>query len=166
VFHSKELPVVDGLAGTDAAKVKKSPVEFNPSRQEPRDCRCCYLWYPSLLYGRRHTIDLFTSSLKGGTAMILVRDIFQLKFGKTREAKELWKEGAKVEARHGYGPSRAMVDLVGPYYTMVTETTFESLTAYENAMKNTLGTDEFRAWYQKFVPLVESGRREIYTVLE
>jgi hypothetical protein len=37
--------------------------------------------------------------------MILVRDVFQLKFGKAREAKELWKEGAKLEAAHGGSPS-------------------------------------------------------------
>ncbi len=98
--------------------------------------------------------------------MILVRDVFQLKFGKAREAKELWKEGAAVEAKHGYGPGRAMMDLTGPYYTMVIETTFDSLAAYESAMWNTLFASEFRAWYQKFVPLVDSGRREIYSIVE
>jgi hypothetical protein len=98
--------------------------------------------------------------------MILVRDVFQLKFGKAKEAKELWKEGAKIESKYGYGPGRAMTDLTGPYYTLVIETTYDSLAAYENAMKNTLYANEFRAWYQKFVPLVDSGRREIFTVIE
>jgi len=98
--------------------------------------------------------------------MILVRDVFQLKFGKAKEAKELWKEGAKIESKYGYGPGRALSDLTGSYYTLVIETTYDSLAAYENAMKNTLYANEFRAWYQKFVPLVDSGRREIFTVIE
>jgi hypothetical protein len=98
--------------------------------------------------------------------MILVRDVFQLKFGKAKEAKELWKEGSKIEEKYGYGPSRVLTDLTGAYYTFVMETTHESLTAYEKALKDTLGAKEFSDWYRKFVPLIESGRREIFTIVE
>jgi len=98
--------------------------------------------------------------------MILVRDVFRLKFGKAREAKELWKEGAKLEAAHGGSPSRAMVDLTGEFYTFVTEATYDSMAAFEKALRDVMSHSDFRAWYQKFVPLVESGRREIYTLVE
>jgi hypothetical protein len=98
--------------------------------------------------------------------MILVRDVFQLKFGKAREAKELWKEGAKIDAAQGYRPAQAMADLTGQYYTFVTERTYDSLTAFEKEMSDVLSRNDFRAWYQKFVPLVDSGRREIYTLIE
>ncbi len=98
--------------------------------------------------------------------MILVRDVFQLKFGKAKDAKALWKEGSALEKKFGYGPSRASVDLTGPFYTFVMETTFENLAAYEKALKETLGAKEFWEWYQRFIPLVESGRREIYTIVE
>lgn len=98
--------------------------------------------------------------------MILIRDVFQLKFGKAKGAKALWKEGAKVRKKYGRGQSRALVDLTGPYYTFVMETTHENLSAYEKALKDTLGAKEFGRWYQKFIPLVESGRREIFTVVE
>lgn len=98
--------------------------------------------------------------------MILVRDVFQLKFGKAKEAKALWKEGAAIERNFGYGPSRASVDLSGPFYTFVMESTYESLAAYEKALKEVLSAKEFGEWYQKFVPLIESGRREIYTILD
>ena len=98
--------------------------------------------------------------------MILVRDVFQLKFGKAKEAKALWKEGAAIEKKYGYGPSRASVDLTGPFYTFAMETTFESLSAYEKVLKETLSAKEFADWYQKFIPLIESGRRETYTIVE
>jgi hypothetical protein len=85
--------------------------------------------------------------------MILLRDVFQLKFGKAREV-------------HGETRSRAMVDLTGEFYTFVTEATYDSLAAFEKALKDVTARSEFRTWYQKFVPLVESGRHESYTVVK
>ena len=98
--------------------------------------------------------------------MILVRDIFQLKFGKAKEAKALWKEAEKLAKQFGSGPERALTDLTGPYYTFVMEGLFENLAAYEQSMKDTMGEKEWSAWYQKFVPLIESGRLEIFTIVE
>ncbi len=97
--------------------------------------------------------------------MILVRDVFQLKFGKAKEAKALWKEWSAIEKKFGYGPSRASVDLTGTFYTFVLENTFESVSAFEQALKKTLAAREFSNWYRKFTLLVESGRREIYTIV-
>lgn len=98
--------------------------------------------------------------------MILVRDVFQLRFGKAKEAKTLWKEGAQIEKRLGYEPSRCMFDLTGQYYTFVMESTYTDLASFEQAMQKVMSSSEFSAWYQKFVPLVESGRREIFTLLD
>ena len=97
--------------------------------------------------------------------MILVRDVFQLKFGKAKEVKALWGDVNRMMKKHGQGPSRAMVDVTGPYYTFVMELTYDSLAAYEKAGKEMMGDAEFGGWYQKFVPLVDSGRREIFEIL-
>jgi hypothetical protein len=59
-----------------------------------------------------------------------------------------------------------MMDLVGTYYTFVLETTYKDLTDYERALKKVLSVREWSSWYRQFMPLVESGHREIYTVLE
>ena len=98
--------------------------------------------------------------------MILVREVFQLRFGKARDAKALVKESQELEKKLNFGPSRYMTDLTGPYYTLVMESTFQSLGAFEQALKDVMSNKEFSAWYQKFIPLVESGRREIYTLLD
>jgi hypothetical protein len=98
--------------------------------------------------------------------MILVRDVFQLKFGKAREAKELWNEAKAIAEKYGMAPGRILTDLVGPAYTLVLETTYESLSAYENSMNSALGSEEWQAWYPKFIPLAESSRREIFTIVE
>jgi hypothetical protein len=95
--------------------------------------------------------------------MILVRDVFRLKFGKAREAMANWKEMAEHGKRTGMPEPRILTDLVGPYYTLVMETTHADLSTYENGMRKTMD-DEFRVLYQKFTPLVESGYREIFTI--
>jgi len=99
--------------------------------------------------------------------MILVRDIFQLKFGKAKEALVLWKDGTAIIKKLGYGPERLLTDLVGPsYYTFVMESTFESLSDLEKELSKVFGNAEWSQWYQKFLPLVESGRREIFNIVE
>lgn len=99
--------------------------------------------------------------------MILVRDIFQLKFGKAKEALALWKDGAEIIKRVGYGPERLLTDLVGPsYYTFVMESTFDSLADLEKELGRVFADAEWSQWYQKFLPLVESGRREIFNIVE
>ena len=88
-----------------------------------------------------------------------------MRFGKAREAKELWKEGVSIGEKYNRAPARIMVDLVGTSYTLVLETTYKDLGSYELALKSTLGAEEWEAWYKKFVPLCESGRREVFTVV-
>ena len=97
--------------------------------------------------------------------MILVRDVFQLKFGKAKEAKELWKDAPSMPANGG-GPPRAMFDVTGQYYTFVLESTFPNLGYFEESTKKAMGAPEFSLWYQKFASLVESGHREIFTVID
>lgn len=98
--------------------------------------------------------------------MIVVRDIFQLRFGAAREAVALWREGVELLRRHTEARDvRILTDLTGAYYTLVLETSFDSLAQYEGSMKNELGRDEWQQWYRRFVPLVESGRREVFTLV-
>jgi hypothetical protein len=97
--------------------------------------------------------------------MILVRDIFQLKFGKAKEAMDSLKRmiGNMASVR-GYGPDRVLTDLTGPYYTLIMETTYNDLTDYEQSMHKTTTNDEWRKEYHQFAEMVESGRREIFNV--
>ncbi len=99
--------------------------------------------------------------------MIVVREVFQLKFGKAKEAKAAWKEFAALRKKHGLSENRVLADYTGPYYTFVIEDTFDDIAAFDRSLKSELGMKEFGEWYHvKFAPLVESGRREIYSVVE
>ena len=98
--------------------------------------------------------------------MILVRDVFQLKFGMARDAVALMKEFKALSSKFGYDmPMRVCTDLTGPYYTLVMETTYESLTAMEKMFTSEMGQDEWKAWYERFKVLCDSGHREIFTIV-
>ncbi|WP_157205882.1 hypothetical protein [Calidithermus timidus] len=58
--------------------------------------------------------------------MIVLREVFQLHFGKAREALALVREALATGQRMGYPLSRVMGDVVGPYYTLVNESHFEA----------------------------------------
>ncbi len=98
--------------------------------------------------------------------MILVRDVFRLKFGKARDALAVWKDMGQVAARMGWERDslRVCTDLVGPYYTLVIERTFPDLGSWEREMQKGMSDPQWREVYQKFTPLVEGGHREVFTV--
>jgi hypothetical protein len=98
--------------------------------------------------------------------MIVVRDIFQVKFGRMKEAKAVWKDMLKLFLGDSRGRPRILTDLTGQYYTLVVESTFKNLTDYEEFSQQGMSAPEMGALYQKFVPLVDSGKREIFTIVE
>src|SRR5678815_1532491 len=85
--------------------------------------------------------------------MIVVRNVFRLKFGRSKEAVGLWKEGLALGKKLGFQSksNRVLTDLVGPFYTVVFENTFESLSDFENAAKTLMPNPEWQAWYAKAV---------------
>ena len=101
--------------------------------------------------------------------MIIIRNVFRLKFGKAREAVALFREGIAIQKRAGAAagidfPTRLLTDLTGPFYTVVLELTVPSLAAFEGATPQLLGDKDWQANYQKIGSLVESGSREIFTL--
>src|SRR5260221_5083330 len=95
--------------------------------------------------------------------MILVRNIFQVKFGQARDAVAAWKKGLAIAERLGKGQGRyrLLTDLAGPdFYTLVLEGTYESLTEVEQTGQALMGSPEWQAWYSQIVwPRWGCGRR-------
>jgi hypothetical protein len=99
--------------------------------------------------------------------MILVRNVFQLKFGQARPALAHWKDGMQIVRRlRPKDTHRVLTDVTGPSYTIVFEGMYENLAEFEQSARTVMGNDEWQKWYQKFVPLVDSAYREIFTVVE
>jgi hypothetical protein len=96
--------------------------------------------------------------------MILVRDIFQAKYGQSgdlvalfKEVREKWPESAQ----YGY---RILTDASGPFFTVVTETQVASLAEWERLITEIFSLPQFGEWFARMAPLVDSGRREFYTI--
>ena len=99
--------------------------------------------------------------------MIVVRNVFRLKFGKAKEAVALLKEGIAIQKQAGVEMNqRIMADLVGTFYTLVLELTVPNMGTLEANMPKVMGDKDWQANYQKFAALVESGYREIFTIVE
>ena len=101
--------------------------------------------------------------------MVVIRNVFQLKFGKAREAVALVKEALAIQKRALAGldfSTRLLTDVTGPNYTLVLELTMPNLATFETNTPRLFGDKEWQANYQKMVPLVESGHRDIFTIVE
>jgi hypothetical protein len=99
--------------------------------------------------------------------MIVVRNLFRIKFGQSKPAVAAFKEGRALLKKLGLNAeSRLLTDLVGTSYTIVHELQFEGLSTFEQEMKKVTGSAEWRAWYETFIPYAESGSREIFNIVE
>jgi hypothetical protein len=97
--------------------------------------------------------------------MIVVREVFQAKYGKGDELVALCKEES-VLWRDAMGcPTRLMTDASGPFFTVVWETEVASLAQWEEALAQMFGQSDFGARFERMVPLVDSGRCDFFTVM-
>jgi hypothetical protein len=97
--------------------------------------------------------------------MILVRDVFQAKYGKGSELVEVLKQGGELMRKRAGLSGRILTDASGPFFTVVTETEAESLGAWERALAKGFGDPVFEEWFARMVPLVDSGRRDFFTIV-
>src|SRR5262245_59332893 len=101
--------------------------------------------------------------------MVLIRNVFQLKFGKVKEAIPLLKEGIAIQKRALAGAAfstRVLTDVTGPFYTVVLELTVPNLATFESYAPRIFGDSDWQANYQKMSALVESGYREVFNIVE
>ncbi|HET7897268.1 MAG TPA: ester cyclase [Flavisolibacter sp.] len=91
----------------------------------------------------------------------LVRDIFHLKFGQFKAAKQLLNEALEKKLMPDNIQTRVLTDFTGDAYRLVFEEGFDSLSDYESSLTGSMRTEEWQAWYEQFKPLVERSHREI-----
>jgi hypothetical protein len=97
--------------------------------------------------------------------MLLVRDIMYCKPGKTRPMAQKFLALAKAAQKLGFTAMRVLTDVSGErYWTVVTEMEVKSLGDYEASMKSAMDSKEFQEIMKDYHDLVDSGRREIYTI--
>ncbi len=94
--------------------------------------------------------------------MIIVRGVFQAKYGKGGGLVALFKEAReKWSAQYA---DRILTDASGTFFTVVVETKVESLAEWERRNKEIFAQPEFADWFARMSPLVRSGSREFYNL--
>jgi hypothetical protein len=93
--------------------------------------------------------------------MILIRDVFQAKYGKGDELVAVIKGGMSTWTEREL---RILTDVSGPFFTVVTEEVVESLDEWERNLAEAFKNPEFAEWFAKMEPLVRSGSRQFYRI--
>src|SRR5438876_10671785 len=95
-----------------------------------------------------------TTTHREGT-MIIVREVFQAKYGRGDEVVALFKElRERVMPDYSY---RILTDASGQFFTVTTETEVESLAAWEKLISEAFSDPDFGEWFARMMPLVETG---------
>ena len=96
--------------------------------------------------------------------MIIVRDVFQAKYGKGGDLVRLLQEFHEAMlVKHNH---RILEDASGDFFTIVQEIEVESVAEWEKVSEELWSRPEFDKWFERMIPLVESGRREFWRVAE
>jgi hypothetical protein len=96
--------------------------------------------------------------------MILVRNVFQLKWGKADEALALMGQFRATSESQGMKGLRLLTDLGGPMFTLVQEMEVESLNEWEQSRGAMFANPEWQAIFARLSELIESGRTEFYNI--
>ena len=100
--------------------------------------------------------------------MLVVRQVFQAKYGRGDELVALFKEfNANMQSAGGDMPRlRILTDATGQFFTVVTEVEIESLAQWEGSFSDAMGQPWMQEWFGRMMPLVDSGSREFYNIVE
>ena len=98
--------------------------------------------------------------------MILVRQVFQVKWGQTQHVVDGMKQNVAMMHRisGGAGRARILTDLSGPFHTVVQEIEVQSLAVWESMRTKMFGDPEFHQLQSVGENPFESGRVEFYTI--
>jgi hypothetical protein len=59
-----------------------------------------------------------------------------------------------------------LTDLTGEFYTVVIERSYASMVEFEETARTLMAEPQWQAAYQQLLPLVESGHRDIFTIVD
>lgn len=100
--------------------------------------------------------------------MLVVRQVFQATYGRGDELVALFQEfNARIQEAGGTGPRfRILTDASGSFFTVVTEVEVENFAAWEGSFRESMERPWMGEWFSRMMPLVESGSREFYNLVE
>lgn len=97
--------------------------------------------------------------------MMLVRQVFQAKYGRGDELVALFQELHATAAVPHPESARILTDASGQFFTVVTEYEAESFAAWEENFSKLMSGPAMEAWFTRMMEVTESGRREFYNIV-
>lgn len=94
--------------------------------------------------------------------MMMVRLVFQAKYGKGADLLDLFKEAHR--RWNDVYTGRILAERDGAYVTVISETEVASFDEWERRLAHVFAQPDFAIWFLRMTHLVESNRRELYTV--
>jgi hypothetical protein len=100
--------------------------------------------------------------------MLLVRQVFQAKYGRGDELVALFKEfNQRMQESGELMPRfRILTDASGTFFTVVTENEVENFAAWESGFSESMNQPWMGEWFGRMMPLIDSGRRDFYNIVE
>ena len=96
--------------------------------------------------------------------MILVRTVFQVKWGKMDEVLSAMAEMRAMGEAMGMPAGRILTDLGGQMFTFVQEFEVESLDQWQQGRQEMFSNPEWQAMAARMPDVFESGRVEFYNI--
>ena len=97
--------------------------------------------------------------------MFLVRDVFQAKPGKAGALAKIFKAANEhMLGMEGFSNPRVMTDMVGTYWTVVSQVEVDSIERYTGMSRTFTSKPELQAIFKGYMELVDSGYREIFNI--
>lgn len=100
--------------------------------------------------------------------MVIARQVFQARYGRGDELVALFQElNTRMHEEGGSAPRfRILTDASGPFFTVVTEVEVGTLAAWEGSFRESMNKPWMGEWFSRMMPLVESGNRQFYNIVE
>lgn len=96
--------------------------------------------------------------------MLIVRDVFQAKYGRGDELVALFREMKEMNAESA--GMRVMTDASGAFFRVVTEMEVESFAQWTTFGEAEMANADFGPWFRRMMEVTESGFREFFTIVE
>jgi hypothetical protein len=104
-------------------------------------------------------------SFDNAPGKVVVRSVFQARYGKADAVVEHLLKENKIEQRHGIPPIAVYTDLTGPMFTVVASRDVASLAEWEQIRHQIDTLPEYSEWRRQLLGMVESGQREFYRIV-
>ena len=96
--------------------------------------------------------------------MMLVRQVFQAKYGHGDELVALFREFHANAPVPNRDRARILTDASGQFFTVVTEYEVENFADWEQTFRRLMSGPEMGGWFARMMDVTEGGRREFYNI--